>query len=104
MPGSLPGPRCPCLCLRAPACCFFLPLPHDAPPLQIVSVDQSVQPPSYGIDLPSGYRETEASRLQPLPAPPPGEQAPPEGEAVQGLGHRDAATEAKEAAVRALEE
>lgn len=58
-------------------------------------MDLSVQPPSYGIELPGGYRETEAGRLQALP-----EQQP----AVEGLGHRDAATEAKEDAARRLEQ
>ncbi|PSC69486.1 zinc metallo ase [Micractinium conductrix] len=66
----------------------------------IAAVDVSVQPPSYGIDLPSGYRETEASRL--TPAPPAGQQQQ-QAEEVEGLGHRDAATEAKEAAVAELE-
>lgn len=62
----------------------------------MVAVDQSVQPPSYGIELPGGgYRETEGARLQPLPEEP---------AAVEGLGHRDAGTEAKEDAVRQLEQ
>lgn len=60
----------------------------------MVAVDFSVQPPSIGIEIEGRYRETEASRLHPLP---------PNGGGVEGLGHRDAATEAKEAAVRALE-
>lgn len=64
--------------------------------LQVVAVDLSVQPPSYGIELPGGgYRETEGGRLQALPEQPP---------AVEGLGHRDAATEAKEDAARQLEQ
>ena len=64
--------------------------------LQVVAVDLSVQPPSYGIQLPGGsYRETEGGRLQALPEQPP---------AVEGLGHRDAATEAKEEAARQLEQ
>lgn len=61
--------------------------------LQVVAVDGAAQPPSYGIELPgSGYRETEGSRLQPL------------SQQVQGLDHRDAATEEKEVAVRQLEQ
>lgn len=76
-------------------------------------MDPSVQPPSYGIELDGSYRETEASRLAPLPVqagPVQGKEQPPqeggvqEGEAVEGLGHWDAATEAKEAAARKLEE
>jgi hypothetical protein len=63
---------------------------------KVVAVDLSVQPPSYGIELPGGsYRETEGGRLQALPEQPP---------AVEGLGHRDAATEAKEDAARQLEQ
>ena len=61
----------------------------------MVSVDHSVDPPSYAVQLAGGVRETESGRLLP---------APPVVEEVQGLGHRDAATEAIEAAVRALEE
>lgn len=42
---------------------------------QVVSVDRTVHPPSYGVELPDGsYRETEAHRLlprQPGAAPPP---------------------------------
>lgn len=66
-------------------------------------MDLSLQPPSYGIELgpEKTYRETEASRLAPLPGT--AENGVAAGEEVQGLGHRDAATEAKEAAVAALE-
>jgi hypothetical protein len=60
----------------------------------VIAVDYSLRPPSYGVELEGNYRETEASRLRPLPA---------DGVPVEGLGHRDAATEAKEAAARALE-
>lgn len=52
-------------------------------------------PPSYGIEIDGHYRETEAVRLAPLPQ---------DGEQVEGLGHLDAATEAKEAAVERLEQ
>ena len=71
--------------------------------MQIVAVDRSVLPPSYGIQLDSGYRETEAERLQPLPTPAqqPGADAGAEAAAdVQGLGHHDASTEAAEERVR----
>lgn len=70
---------------------------------KVVAVDLSLQPPSYGIELgpEKTYRETEASRLAPLPGT--AENGVAAGEEVQGLGHRDAATEAKEAAVAALE-
>eukprot|EP00887_Chlorella_sp_A99_P007061 scaffold2.g7061.t1 len=61
----------------------------------VVSVDHSVQPPSYGIEIGGQYRETEAHRLR-LP-----ETEPP---VVEGLGHRDSATEAKEDQVRQMEE
>lgn len=44
-------------------------------PLQVVAVDHSLLPPSYGIHLDSAeggeVRETEGSRLQPLPPPEP---------------------------------
>lgn len=74
-------------------------------PLQVVAVDLSLQPPSYGIELgpEQTYRETEASRLAPLPGTAMEGSAAGEA-AVEGLGHRDAATEAKEAAVAALEQ
>lgn len=65
---------------------------------KVVAVDVSVQPPSYGIEVGGSYRETEASRLSPMPA-----QQAQQAEEVEGLGHRNAATEAKEAAVAALE-
>ncbi|KAL4426212.1 hypothetical protein ABPG77_009827 [Micractinium sp. CCAP 211/92] len=70
---------------------------------KVLAVDLSVQPPSYGIELgpEKTYRETEASRLAPLPGTP--EDGAEDGWQVEGLGHRDAATEAKEAAVAALE-
>lgn len=64
---------------------------------QIAAVDSSVLPYSYGIEIEGHYRETEASRLAPLAEPADGTAA------VEGLGHRDAATEAKEAAVRGME-
>lgn len=67
--------------------------------LQVVSVDLSVQPPSYGVQLASGVRETEHNRLAPLPA-----AGGLEPEEVEGLGHRDAATEEKEEAARRLEQ
>lgn len=77
-------------------------------------MDHSVQPPSYGIALgadgavasDSGdgqYRETEAHRLLPRWE---GEARQPlqagwgAVEEVEGLGHHDEATEAKEEAVR----
>jgi hypothetical protein len=67
---------------------------------KVAAVDPSVAPPSYGIELggPGGpsYRETEGDRLRLLDTG--GAEAP-----VQGLGHFDASTEAKEAAVRELE-
>lgn len=63
----------------------------------IAAVDQGVIPPSYGIELggPDGnvYRETEGSRLR----------AVPKTDAIQGLGHFDAATEGKEKAMKQLE-
>lgn len=64
---------------------------------KIAAVDSSVLPYSYGIEIEGHYRETEASRLAPLAEPADGTAA------VEGLGHRDAATEAKEAAVRGME-
>ena len=67
-------------------------------------MDPSVQPPSYGIEVDGGYRETEAARLAPLPQQAEAEQGEQQQEAGEGLGHRDAATEAKEAAARQLEE
>jgi hypothetical protein len=70
------------------------------PAVQVAAVDLSVHPPSYGVDIGGNYRETEAGRLSPLPA----QQPEDDGEPVEGLGHSDAATEAKEAAVRALEQ
>jgi len=68
----------------------------------VVAVDLSVQPPSYGIEIDGSYRETEGTRLSALPA----QTKPGQGEEqqVEGLGHRDAQTEAKEAAVAALEQ
>lgn len=75
------------------------------PPLpQIAAIDYSVLPPSIGIEIGGNYRETEATRLQPLSLSGDGAGGQQqEAEAVQGLGHRDAATEAKEAAAAALE-
>ena len=99
MPGSSEAPQthiCPGLLPLAAGAC-----------LQVVAVDPSVQPPSNGIEIDGGYRETEATRLAPLPE---AEQETQQHEgqqeavAVEGLGHRDAATEAKEAAARQLEE
>ncbi len=68
-------------------------------------MDHSVQPPSYGIELDGNYRETEGSRLAHLPPPeqPGGTAGNGEEVSVEGLGHHDADTEAKEAAVRQLE-
>lgn len=43
------------------------------PPSQVVDVDYSVLPFSYGIEIDGRYRETEATRLAPLPQ---GQQAP----------------------------
>ena len=63
---------------------------------KVVAIDFSVVPPSYGIELTTDngmtYRETELSRLR---------KTFEEGKEslVEGLGHRDAATEAKEAEV-----
>lgn len=92
-PGS-GGQRSACRpCTSAPQ--LLLAAAHPLPPGQVVAVDQSLQPPSYTIELGGNHRETEGSRLLPLP---------PQPEAVQGLGHRDEATEEKEAAVRRLEE
>lgn len=65
-------------------------------------MDLSVQPPSYGIEIGGSYRETEGTRLSPLPAQP--QRGQREEQKVEGLGHRDAETEAKEAAVAALEQ
>jgi hypothetical protein len=70
---------------------------------KVASVDVGIVPPSYGIELRAddggtSYRETEGGRLRAAPAAAGG--AP----AVEGLGHVDHVTEAKEAAVRALEE
>ena len=85
-------------------------------PAVIVSVDRSVQPPSIGVDIQhqgdggsgssnGGYRETEADRLEPQAGGLSGEErTTAAAAAVEGLGHRDSETEAKEAAVRLLEE
>ena len=88
-------------------------------PAVVVSVDRSVQPPSIGVDIQlgdggsssggGGYRETEAERLEPLPQPQEGglggeELTAAAAAAVEGLGHRDSETEAKEEAVRLLKE
>ncbi|KAI3427299.1 hypothetical protein D9Q98_010218, partial [Chlorella vulgaris] len=71
---------------------------------KIAAIDYSVLPPSIGIEIGGNYRETEATRLQPLSLSGDGAGGQQqEAEAVQGLGHRDAATEAKEAAAAALE-
>jgi hypothetical protein len=65
---------------------------------RVVGVDTSVQPPSFGIELPAEdggearYRETELSRLRAPPAP-----APEEG---GYRAHHDPHTEAKEEEVR----
>lgn len=53
---------------------------------QVVSVDMTVHPPSYAVDLGGNVRETEAPRLRPRgpgePAPPPA--APPGGNTFSG--------------------
>lgn len=64
---------------------------------QVMAVDQSVMPPSYGIEINGNYRETEGDRLQALVEE--GDIERP----VEGLGHADAATEAKEREMRRLE-
>ena len=102
LPGGHLTPTPPPAKLRprpaAPGC-------HAVLCLQVVAVDPSVQPPSYGIEIDGGYRETEAARLAPLPPQAEAEQEEQqEAVAVEGLGHRDAATEAQEAAARQLEE
>ncbi len=48
-------------------------------PALIIAVDRTLQPPAYTIQLPTGERETEAHRLQPLHAPntgPPADTSP----------------------------
>lgn len=35
--------------------------------VKVVAVDRSIAPPSYGIEIQGNYRETEASRLRPIP-------------------------------------
>ena len=49
---------------------------------QVCSVDASVQPPSYGIELGDHFRETEANRLAPRGSGP--ASAPPSSAAKQG--------------------
>lgn len=58
---------------------------------QVVTVDLSLVPPAYSIELETGVRETEGNRLRTFGTI--GEQAPSD----------DPATAAKEAAARALE-
>jgi hypothetical protein len=69
---------------------------------KVVAVDRSVVPPSYGVQLAGKdgghYRETEAERLRNKVI------SVAEGASdIEGLGHRDAATEAKESEMERLE-
>jgi hypothetical protein len=77
---------------------------------KVASVDLGTVPPSFGVEIDGQYRETELARLAPAPAAeaPAADGADAEADGapagVRGLGHYDATTAAKEAAVRALEE
>jgi hypothetical protein len=77
---------------------------------KVASVDLGTVPPSFGVEIDGQYRETELARLAPAPAAAApaadgaGAKADGAPAGVHGLGHYDAATEAKEAEVRALEE
>lgn len=60
-------------------------------PAKLVSIDRSIIPPSYGIEMEGGrYRETEGRRLRVVGG-------------IEGLGHHDAQTEADEERMRQLE-
>lgn len=108
-PSPPPSPLASTVPLKKGDACLYRQRDGTWVAAKVAAVDVSVQPPSYGIELPGAdgtpsYRETEGDRLRHAPPPPPAGGDVGEDDGIEGLGHFDPATEAKEAELQRLEQ